>query len=109
MANQAPVAWVTGGTGGIGTAICRSLADAGYLVVAGYHNPDKAKIWLETQQADGYNNIALSGVDLSDHNACLEGAREIHEKHGPISVLVNCAGITRDGTMKRCPMSSGIK
>ena len=41
MANQAPVAWVTGGTGGIGTAICRSLADAGYLVVAGYHNPDK--------------------------------------------------------------------
>ena len=101
MANQAPVAWVTGGTGGIGTAICRSLADAGYLVVAGYHNPDKAKIWLETQQADGYNNIALSGVDLSDHNACLEGAREIHEKHGPISVLVNCAGITRDGTMKK--------
>ena len=57
--------------------------------------------WLETQQADGYNNIALSGVDLSDHNACLEGAREIHEKHGPISVLVNCAGITRDGTMKK--------
>ena len=47
MANQAPVAWVTGGTGGIGTAICRSLADAGYLVVAGYHNPDKAKIWLD--------------------------------------------------------------
>ena len=52
MANQAPVAWVTGGTGGIGTAICRSLADAGYLVVAGYHNPDKAKIWLEINQKD---------------------------------------------------------
>ncbi len=101
MANQAPVAWVTGGTGGIGTAICRSLADAGYLVVAGYHNPDKAKTWLEAQKADGYDNIALSGVDLSDHNACVEGAREIHETHGPISVLVNCAGITRDGTMKK--------
>ncbi len=101
MANQAPVAWVTGGTGGIGTAICRSLADAGYLVVAGYRNPDKAKTWLETQHADGYRNIELSGIDLSDHNACLEGARQIHDKYGPISVLVNCAGITRDGTMKK--------
>lgn len=101
MANQAPVAWVTGGTGGIGTAICRSLAEAGYLVVAGYRNPDKAKTWLETQQAEGYNNIELSGVDLADHNACLAGAREIHDKYGPISVLVNCAGITRDGTMKK--------
>ncbi|MWJ27408.1 acetoacetyl-CoA reductase [Halomonas sediminis] len=101
MANQVPVAWVTGGTGGIGTAICRSLADAGFQVVAGYHNPDKAKTWLETQKADGYTNIALSGIDLSDHDACLEGAREINETHGPIQVLVNCAGITRDGTMKR--------
>ncbi|NYS60687.1 acetoacetyl-CoA reductase [Vreelandella salicampi] len=101
MANQAPVAWVTGGTGGIGTAICRTLADAGYQVVAGYRNPDKAKTWLETQKADGYNNIALSGVDLSDFNACLDGAREIESQHGPITVLVNCAGITRDGTLKK--------
>ncbi|MDR5897818.1 acetoacetyl-CoA reductase [Halomonas vilamensis] len=101
MANQAPVAWVTGGTGGIGTAICRTLADAGYQVVAGYHNPDKAKTWLETQKADGYNNIALSGIDLSDFDACLEGAREIESQHGPITVLVNCAGITRDGTLKK--------
>ena len=101
MANQAPVAWVTGGTGGIGTAICRSLADAGYQVVAGYHNPEKAKKWLETQQSDGYDNIALSGVDLSDLDACLEGAREIESQHGPVSVLVNCAGITRDGTLKK--------
>jgi acetoacetyl-CoA reductase len=101
MANQAPVAWVTGGTGGIGTAICRTLADAGYQVVAGYHNPDKAKTWLETQKGDGYNNIALSGIDLSDFDACLDGAREIESQHGPIAVLVNCAGITRDGTLKK--------
>ncbi|MGS2742602.1 acetoacetyl-CoA reductase [Halomonas sp. LS-001] len=101
MANQAPVAWVTGGTGGIGSAICRSLADAGYQVVAGYHNPEKAKTWLEAQQASGYQNIALSGVDLADFNACLEGARAIEAEHGPISVLVNCAGITRDGTLKK--------
>ncbi|WP_447894423.1 MULTISPECIES: acetoacetyl-CoA reductase [unclassified Vreelandella] len=101
MANQPQVAWVTGGTGGIGTAICRSLAEAGYQVVAGYRNPEKAKTWLESQKADGFDNIALSGVDLSDYQACMDGAREITETHGPISVLVNCAGITRDGTLKK--------
>ncbi|MFC3284284.1 acetoacetyl-CoA reductase [Litchfieldella rifensis] len=101
MANTAPVAWVTGGTGGIGTAICRALAKEGYQVVAGYNNPDKAKSWLEQQRADGYDNIALSGIDLTDYSACEAGVREIRETHGPISVLVNCAGITRDGTLKK--------
>lgn len=101
MTNQAPVAWVTGGTGGIGSAICRTLADEGFTVVAGYHNPEKAKAWLETQKADGYNNIALSGVDLTNYEDCMAGAKEITETHGPIAVLVNCAGITRDGTMKK--------
>ncbi|ATJ84277.1 acetoacetyl-CoA reductase [Halomonas beimenensis] len=101
MTTSTAVAWVTGGTGGIGSAICRALADAGYQVVAGYHNPEKAKAWLEQQKADGYDNIALSGVDLSDYDACMAGAKEIHDTHGPISVLVNCAGITRDGTLKK--------
>lgn len=101
MTNQAPVAWVTGGTGGIGSAICRSLAADGYQVVAGYHNPEKAKKWLDTQKADGYDNIALSGVDLTNYDACVAGVKEISEAHGPVSVLVNCAGITRDGTMKK--------
>ncbi|MBD3898474.1 acetoacetyl-CoA reductase [Halomonas sp. ML-15] len=101
MTNTAPVAWVTGGTGGIGTAICQALAKAGYQVVAGYNNPDKAKGWLESQRADGYNNIALSGANLVDYEACEAGAREIRETYGPVSVLVNCAGITRDTTMKK--------
>jgi len=101
MTQQMPVAWVTGGTGGIGTAICRSLADAGYQVLAGFNNPDKAKTWLETQKADGYENIDLSGVELTSFEACQNGVRDIREKYGPISVLVNCAGITRDGTMKK--------
>ncbi len=101
MTNQAPVAWVTGGTGGIGSAICRSLAADGYQVIAGYHNPEKAKKWLDTQKAEGYDNIALSGIDLTDYDACVAGVKEVSEAHGPISVLVNCAGITRDGTMKK--------
>ncbi|MBB3191209.1 acetoacetyl-CoA reductase [Halomonas cerina] len=101
MTTQAPVAWVTGGTGGIGSAICRALADAGYQVVAGYNNPEKAKAWLETQKADGYDNIALSGTDLTDYDSCVAGVKEIHDNYGPVSVLVNCAGITRDGTLKK--------
>ncbi|MGM0987498.1 MAG: acetoacetyl-CoA reductase [Pseudomonadota bacterium] len=101
MTTQAPVAWVTGGTGGIGSAICRSLAAQGYTVVAGYHNPDKARTWLETQKAEGFDNIDIAGIDLVDFDACMKGVKEIEEKHGPVSVLVNCAGITRDGTLKK--------
>lgn len=102
MAEQtAPVAWVTGGTGGIGTAICRRLAKEGYQVVAGYHNPEKAKTWLEDQRAEGYDNIALSGANLIDYQDCEAGAREIQDTHGPVAVLVNCAGITRDTTLKK--------
>ncbi|MBF7052795.1 acetoacetyl-CoA reductase [Halomonas sp. KAO] len=101
MANSSRVAWVTGGTGGIGSAICRSLAAEGYKVVAGYHNPEKAKAWLEEQKAAGFDNIDIAGIDLVDYDACVKGVKEIEEKHGPVDVLVNCAGITRDGTMKK--------
>lgn len=101
MTQQNAVAWVTGGTGGIGTAICRGLADAGYQVLAGYNNPEKANSWLETQRSDGYHNIDILGVDLTSHEACLNGVSEAREKYGSVSVLVNCAGITRDGTLKK--------
>lgn len=101
MTMTTPVAWVTGGTGGIGTAICEALAKEGYQVVAGYHNPDKAKSWLEGRRAQGYDNISLSGASLIDYESCETGVREIREKYGPIGVLVNCAGITRDTTLKK--------
>ncbi|MBZ9567368.1 acetoacetyl-CoA reductase [Modicisalibacter tunisiensis] len=101
MTQAAPVAWVTGGTGGIGTAICRELAREGYQVVAGYHNPDKARNWLEEQRAAGFDNIALSGANLIDYEDCEAGVREIRDTYGPVSVLVNCAGITRDTTLKK--------
>lgn len=101
MAKNATVAWVTGGTGGIGSAICRILAAEGYMVVAGYNNPEKAKTWLEAQKAEGFDNIDIAGIDLVDFDACQKGVKEVEEKHGPIGVLVNCAGITRDGTLKK--------
>ncbi|WP_227369143.1 acetoacetyl-CoA reductase [Halomonas sp. M20] len=101
MTQTTPVAWVTGGTGGIGSAICRELAREGYQVVAGYRNPDKAKSWLEEQKSQGFDNIALSGASLSKYEDCEAGVREIQEQYGPVEVLVNCAGITRDTTMKK--------
>lgn len=101
MTQTTSVAWVTGGTGGIGSAICCELAKEGYQVIAGYRNPDKAKAWLEERQKEGYDNIALSGASLTDYDECEAGVREIREQYGPISVLVNCAGITRDTTVKK--------
>ena len=56
---------------------------------------------LESQRAEGYDNIALSGANLVDYEACEAGAKEIRDTYGPVSVLVNCAGITRDTTMKK--------
>lgn len=64
------VALVTGGTGGLGTAICRSLADAGFKVVAGYNsggNHDKAKAWQEEQRKDGYDIFVSYGDVTSDN------------------------------------------
>lgn len=97
---QKRVAWVTGGTGGIGTAICRSLADAGYQVVAGYSNAEKAKAWQEEQKAAGYD-LGISYADVTDFDSARKSFEEIQQQYGAVSVLVNNAGITRDGMLKK--------
>ncbi len=98
------VALVTGGTGGLGTAICRKLSDAGYQVVAGYNsggNHEKAKAWQAEQKADGYE-IDVAYGDVTDAESCAQCIATVKELTGSeISVLVNNAGITRDGTFKR--------
>jgi acetoacetyl-CoA reductase len=98
------VALVTGGTGGLGTAICRSLADAGFRVVAGYNsggNHDKAKAWQEEQKKDGYE-IDVAYGDVTNAESCAQCVATVKELTGSdISVLVNNAGITRDGTFKK--------
>ncbi|MFD2191132.1 acetoacetyl-CoA reductase [Pistricoccus aurantiacus] len=101
MTSTAPVAWITGGTGGIGSEICRFMAKEGYQVIAGYNNPEKAQKWLEQQKSDGFDNIDISGAKITSLESCEEAVKEIRDKHGKISVLVNCAGITRDTTMKK--------
>jgi len=97
---QKNIAWVTGGTGGIGTGICQALVDAGYQVVAGYSNAEKAKAWQEEQKAAGYD-IAISYADVTDFDSVSQSYAEIQEKLGSVSVLVNNAGITADGMLKK--------
>ncbi len=100
---KSKVALVTGGTGVIGTAISQKLYDEGYQVVAGYFNggdPAKAKRW-QIQQQDAGRAIAINFIDVGDWGACLRCVLDIQETMGPISVLVNNAGITQDTTFKK--------
>ncbi len=98
------VALVTGGTGGLGAAICRSLADKGYTVVAGYNsggNHEKAKAWQAEQKADGYDILVAYG-DVTDTASCEACIAAIQEMTGStVDILVNNAGITRDGQFKK--------
>jgi acetoacetyl-CoA reductase len=90
------VAYVTGGMGGIGTSICQRLHKEGFTVVAGCGpTRDHAK-WLAEQKAEGYTFYASVG-NVGDWDSTVEAFAAVKAEHGPISVLVNNAGITRDG------------
>ena len=90
------VALVTGGTRGIGEAICTALQAAGYRVAANYGGNDAAA--TQFHEATG---IPVYKFDVSDYEACQAGVASIVEEVGPIEILVNNAGITRDGTVQR--------
>ncbi len=98
------VAMVTGGTGGLGTAICRALHDQGFIVAAGYNsggNHAKAQAWQDKQKEAGYD-IHITYGDVTDHESCLKSMLHIEEVTGQtIDVLVNNAGITRDGQFRK--------
>ena len=94
------VALVTGGTGGIGTAICKRLADMGHKVATNYRNEEKAKAWQAQLKSEGYD-IALARGDVTSPEDAEAMVREIERQLGPIDILVNNAGITRDGTFHK--------
>jgi acetoacetyl-CoA reductase len=94
------VALVTGGTGGIGTAICRELARNGHKVATNYRDEAKANAWQEAQRAAGFDFTLVKG-DVSDPGTAEQMVREIESKTGPIDILVNNAGITRDTTFHK--------
>ena len=85
------VAVVSGGTRGIGAAISRALAAAGYRVAAVYHGNDAAAAKFKSETA-----IPVYKWDVSDYAACVAGLKNVGADLGPIDILVNNAGITRD-------------
>lgn len=90
------VALVTGGTRGIGAAICTALKAVGYTVAANYGGNDEAA--RKFKQETG---IAVYKWDVSSFEACAAGIKQVETELGPVDVLVNNAGITRDGMFHR--------
>ena len=93
---MARVALVTGGTRGIGAAICVMLKDKGYSVVANYGGNDE-----RAREFTARTGIPAYKFDVSDFDACQAGVAKIEAEVGPVDILVNNAGITRDGTIHK--------
>ncbi len=96
------IALITGGVGGIGTGICKTLAAKDYFVIANYLVPGSETRWHDEMAAAGFNgnNGAVAFGDVTDYQATGEMIRKIEAEHGSVSILVNCAGITRDATLR---------
>jgi acetoacetyl-CoA reductase len=95
------VAVVTGGMGGLGEAICSKLAKIGYKVVATYSPGNKKwNDWLAGMKKQGYDFYACE-ADVADFASCQNAVKQIQSEVGPIDVLVNNAGITRDTTFRK--------
>ncbi|MDB5543973.1 MAG: acetoacetyl-CoA reductase [Hyphomicrobiales bacterium] len=89
---MARVAVVTGGTRGIGAAISKALKGAGYNVAANYAGNDEAAALFQKE-----TGIAVYKWDVSNYEACAAGLAKVEADLGPVEILVNNAGITRDG------------
>jgi len=98
---MARVALVTGGMGGLGEAVCIKLAALGYRVVTTY-SPGNSKVdsWLGATKDQGFDFKAYE-CDVSDYDSAQACVKKIEQEVGPVDVLVNNAGITRDMTFKK--------
>ncbi|HAI96291.1 MAG TPA: acetoacetyl-CoA reductase, partial [Methylococcaceae bacterium] len=86
------IALVTGGTGGIGEAVCQRFVKDGYKVIAGYHNKEKARTWQIAQKEAGFD-IEIVHCPVTDFEACGRAIKWVEDNVGPIDILVNNAGI----------------
>ena len=95
------IALVTGAMGGLGTAICKALAQSGFTVAANClpNFPPKDE-WLAKMTAEGFDFI-VAEADVTDDEACAVMVKKVEAEIGPIDVLVNNAGITRDSVFKK--------
>ena len=101
MATTRRIAVVTGGTGGLGEVVCRRLADDDFTVVA-LHSPGNQQVaaWLAAQETLGYHFGAI-GADVARFASCAVAVEAIRQQNGPVSVLVNNAGVTRDASFRK--------
>src|SRR5690606_21066533 len=91
---------VTGGIGGLGTAICISLARAGRSIVATDLGGDQGRIDAFRRQVEGLD-VSFAPLDVSDFDACAEFVAATERERGSLDILVNAAGITRDVTLRK--------
>jgi acetoacetyl-CoA reductase len=94
------ISLVTGGTGGIGSAICKQISNLGYHVITTYRDEDKAKRWQQEMYEQGYG-ITIMKCDVANFEDCESLVEQITSKWGPVNILVNNAGITRDSTFRK--------
>jgi acetoacetyl-CoA reductase len=95
------IAFVSGGMGGIGSAICARFAQSGHTVVAGcLPGYERKQDWLNEMRSRGFRVHAAEG-DVADFDSCAEMFYNVHAVVGPVDILVNNAGITRDSVFKR--------
>src|SRR5579862_6735357 len=105
MSNDQRLALVTGGTGGLGQTICKRLASEGLAVVA-LHTPGNPRVgpWLAACELEGYH-FGTQEVDVGDYASCAAAVDAIRKRLGPVSVLVNNAGMTRDASFRKMALA----
>ncbi len=94
-------ALITGGMGGLGETISMKMHDAGYRVIVTFSPANKnSEKWLAGMEGRGYRFSAVS-IDVADYDSCERGVAQVHQEVGPIDILINNAGITKDHTFKK--------
>ena len=92
---------VTGGTRGIGSAICKKFLQLGAQVIAADINEEQNERWLSEQKSAGFENVDAIACNVADFDSCQKMVADVKQKYGKIDVLVNNAGITRDSSLKK--------
>ena len=95
---------VTGGIGGLGSAICKALASKGMRVIAADLAARSERVAeFETEMAQFDGAVRFEPINVAEFDACAEFAERVRTKHGEVDIVINAAGITKDGTFRKMP------